>query len=440
MKRKWILCLLPVLASLLLAGCNIRTVEDMYKLPKRSEEFTNLQSVMDKAMTGLEYSAPISGEHQQTVQMSDLDGDGNVEYILFAKGTADKPLQIFIFSGDGESYALVDTIECSGTAFEQVEYVRLNDRPGYEMVVGRQVSDEVLRSVTVYTMAGGQMEQLMTANYSKFLCSDMDTDGYSDLLILRPDDSASENGVAELYSADGDTMARSEQVNMSAPADKIKRIILGKLHGGLTAAFVASHVEPSAIITDVYAVVDGVFTNVSFSNESGTSVQTLRNYYVYADDIDSDGILELPSLITMRLPINEKTTEDQYIIRWYAMTAEGGEVNKLYTYHNFVGGWYLELDNENAERIAVSQKGNSYEFGVWDKEYKTFEKLMTVYVLTGQKREEQAHEDNRFVLHRSESTVYAAKLEVASSAYDMTKDNVIKAFHLILQDWKTGET
>ncbi len=440
MKRKWIKVLLPVLAALLLAGCNIRTVEDMYQLPKRSEEFTNLQSVMDSAMTGLDYSAPISGEHQQTVQMSDLNGDGNVEYILFAKGTTDKPLQIFIFSGDGESYALVDTIECSGTAFEQVEYVRLNDRPGYELVVGRQVSDDVLRSVSVYTMVNGQMEQLMTANYSKFLCSDMDSDGHSDLLILRPDDSDSGNGVAELYSADGGSISRSAQVSMSAPADKIKRIILGKLHGGRTAAFVASHVEPSAIITDVYAVVDGVFTNVSFSNESGTSVQTLRNYYVYADDIDNDGILELPSLITMRLPLDEKSTENQYIIRWYSMTADGGEVNKMYTYHNFVGGWYLELDNGLAERIAVSQKGNSYEFGIWDSGYKTFDKLMTIYVLTGQKREEQAHEDNRFVVYRSESTVYAANLEVASAAYDITKDSVIKAFHLILQDWKTGET
>lgn len=440
MKRNWILCLLLVLALLLLAGCSIRTVEDMYKLPKRSEEFTNLQSVMDQAMAGLDYSAPISGEHQQTVQMSDLDGDGNVEYILFAKGSAEKPLQIFIFSGDGESYALVDTIECSGTAFEQVEYVRMNDRAGYELVVGRQVSEDVLRSVSVYSMVDGQMEQLMTANYSKFLCSDMDSDGSSDLLILRPDDSASNSGVAELYSAEGDSMTRSAQVNMSAPADKIKRIILGKLHGGLTAAFVASHVEPNAIITDVYAVVDGTFTNVSFSNESGTSVQTLRNYYVYADDIDNDGILELPSLITMRLPLDEKSAENQHIIRWYSMTPKGEEVDKMYTYHNFVGGWYLQLDDRIAERIAVSQKGNSYEFGVWDPEYTTFERLMTGYVLTGQKREEQAREDNRFVVYRSESTVYAAKLEVASSAYGITKDSVIKAFHLILQDWNTGET
>lgn len=440
MKVKWIVKLLPLLAVLLLCGCNMRTVNEMYQLPKRSEEFTNLQSVMDQAMSGLEYSAPLSGEHQQTVQMADLDGDGAVEYILFAKGSSEKPLQIFIFSGDGEQYRLVDTIECNGSAFEQVEYVRMNDRSGYEMVVGRQVSDQVLRSVSVYTMVGGQMEQLMTASYSKFLCNDLDSDSLSELLLLRPGASDSDNGVAELYSFDNGTMTRSPEVNMSAPADKIKRIILGKLEDGLTAAFVASDVESSAIITDVYAIVNGAFTNVSFSNESGTSVKTLRNYYVYADDIDDDGVLELPSLVTMRLPLDVNSTEDQYIIRWYSMTSDGQEVDKMYTYHNFVGGWYLELDSKLAGRFSVTQKGNGYEFGLWDPEYKSFVKLMTIYVLTGQKREELALEDNRFVVYRGESTVYAANLEVASSAYGMSKDSITHAFHLILQDWKTGET
>ena len=149
MNRKWSLQAVLGAVILLLTACNMRTVEDLYCVPKRSEEFTNLQSVMDAAMAGLEYSSPLSGEHQQTVQMADLDGDGEEEYLLFAKGSAEKPLKILIFSGDGESYELLDTIESNGSAFDQVEYIRMNDRPGYELVVGCQVSDQVLRSVSV---------------------------------------------------------------------------------------------------------------------------------------------------------------------------------------------------------------------------------------------------------------------------------------------------
>ena len=435
MKRKWIGFVVLAMAVILLYGCS-STVYEMYRLPKRSEEFTNLQSIMDQVMVGLEYCAPISGENQQTVQMADLNGDGINEHILFAKGTSDKPLQIFIFTENGDEYILADTISCNGSAFEQVEYVRMNGKPGYEMVVGSQVSDQVVRSVSVYTMVDGVMEQILTTNYSKFICNDLNSDAMAELMILRPGDTDSDNGIAELYSFAEGEMSRSAQVNMSAPADKIKRIILGRLEGGRSAVFVASDVLGSAIITDVYAVIDGTFSNVSFSNESGTSVQTLRNYYVYADDIDSDGVLELPSLISMPA----ESAGDQHIIRWYSMMPDGTEVDKMYTYHNFVGGWYLQLDNELASRFSVVQKGNSYEFSIFDDKKSTTEKLMTIYMFTGQKREEMAQEDNRFVVFRDESVIFAANLEVASAAYNMTKGSLTNAFHLILQDWKTGET
>ena len=51
---------------MLLSGCSFRTVNEFYSLPKRSEGYTNLQSVMQSAMSGWEYAAPQSGEYQHT--------------------------------------------------------------------------------------------------------------------------------------------------------------------------------------------------------------------------------------------------------------------------------------------------------------------------------------------------------------------------------------
>ena len=84
MLKKWILLLSCVMA-LLLAGCGASTVEDMYAPPRRSEAFNELQTAIDRAMVGMEYAAPDSGDNRQTVQMAVLDGDGVEEYILFAR-------------------------------------------------------------------------------------------------------------------------------------------------------------------------------------------------------------------------------------------------------------------------------------------------------------------------------------------------------------------
>ena len=438
--KKNIALVLLLLAVCLLTGCNMRTIDELYCLPKRSEAYNNLQSQIDNAMVGYEYCAPISGENRQRVQMVDLNGDGEEEYLLFAKGSTDAPLRIFIFTGDGKEYVLLDSITATGSAFEQVEYVQMDDKSGAEIVLGCQVSNQVIRTLAVYTMTDGQMEQMMTANYSKFVCHDLDKDNCSELLILRPGATAADNGIAELYGVENGIMERSQEVSMSEPSDAIQRIMVGKLDDGLRAVYVASDVEGSAIITDVYAIVNNVFTNVSFSNESGTSVQTLRNYYVYADDIDEDGVLELPDLITMSYEGNTLSSENQHLIRWYAMDSKGNEIDKMYTYHNVVGGWYMRLNQSIAEQIIVIQQGNSYEFHIWEADQQLSHKVMTVYVLTGQKREEQAQIDNRFVLHRTESTVYAANLDVASAAYGLFKEDVINSFHMILTDWKTGET
>lgn len=429
-----------VLAMLLLNGCATRTVDELYCLPKRSEEYNSLQSAIDEVMGDLSYCAPMSGEHLQTVQRADLDGDGVDEYLLFAKGTSDKPLQILIFREAEDQYILSDRVYSAGGAFDVVEYARVDDQPGYELIVGHRVSEQVQRSVVVYRFENGKAVSLLNASYTKFVPCDLNADGRTGLLVLRPGEGGEQNGVAEVYTYLNGAMERSNQAEMSEPVEKIKRIITGKLHGGYPAVYVASAVDEKSIITDVFTLAENRFQNISFSNESGTSVQTLRNYFVYADDIDEDGVVELPNLINMHIPEGTNATEMQYLIRWYAMNTGGEEIEKKYTFHNFQGGWYLTLGSQWAYRVAVVQQGSVYEFYLWDDLFQTSQKMMTIYVLTGENREAQATSNNRFVLYKSDTVVYAANLEVASASCGITQDSLTKSFHLIQQDWKNGET
>lgn len=437
--RKKFICLL-LFAALMLTGC-MRTVDQMYEIPKRSEDFKELQSAIDAAMQGHSYSAPLSGENQQAVQMADLDGDGVQEFLLFAKCDSERPLRIMVFRQVQQRYTHTQTIESNGSSFDLVEYVQMDDKPGLELVVGSQLADQVLRSVSVYTFDEELVPQLqVSANYTKFLSVDLDADGLTELFVFHPGQSDTDNGVAALYGMEDGMMERSNEVGISQPADKLKRILVGKLHNGQSAVYAASTVDETAIVTDVFAWISDSLANVSFLNESGTSVHTMRNYYVYADDIDSDGVVELPDLITMVALEPTLSTDRHDLIRWYAMTDTGAEIDKCYTYHNFVGGWYLELDSLWASRLTVRSQGNYYELFLWNKDFSEAEKILSIFVLTGQNREEQAQTEQRFILHSTDTVTYAASLEAAAAEYGITQSRIIKAFQLIQQDWKTGET
>lgn len=439
MKKR--ILLLTLLTALLLSGCAMRTVGEMYTPPKRSEEYKELQAAIDTAMYGLTFSSPQSGENQQTVQMADLDGDGMDEILVFAKGASEKPLQVLIFQQDKEgNVRTMDTIGSNGLAFEQVEYVEFDERPGCELVVGIQVSDQVLRSVAVYSFHNGDAELLLLNSYSKFLTCDLDLNGRRELMVFRPGEAETERGMAVLYSSWNGQIERSVETELSASTARIRRILPGKLQGDVPAVFVASSANVNEIVTDIFALVDGRLTNISFSSEADTSIRTLRNFYVYADDIDNDGVVELPSLITMKPVSLWRDEEQKFLLRWFSLDAEGWEMDKMFTYHNYVGGWYIQLDGSWASRASVDQGENFYTFYVWNESYDRATELFTLYILTGANRDEEVTKEGRFALYRSEGVAYGASLADAAAQYNLTEENLTACFRLIRQDWQTGET
>lgn len=431
------------LICLCLSGCILRTTDEMYRLPKRSAEYNDLQKAIDGVMEGLSYSAPVFGENQQLIQMSDLDGDGEEEVLLFAKSSGENPLKIFILGKVDGSYQKIAAIESVGSGYEQAEYAQVDGKGGMELIVGRQVGEGVPYSLSVYSFPASGPELLLTTNYARFLTYDLDRDQKQELFVLSQDPEAG-TGIAALYYFGSEDIERSTEAVMSVPADQVRRIAAGNMCSNTPAVFVASVYDENTIITDVYAYLNGKLTNVSLSNESGTSMETIRNYYVYADDIDGDGLIELPALLPMRTVEGQPENENQNLIQWYNLTRTGGERVKLTTYHNYSDGWYVVLPENWVDRISVlpggdGETGKSYVFCGWNDSGK-MEKILTIYACSGDDREERAIENGRFVVGRKAEVVYCVSLGSGPMAKELTQADVIEHFHLIQIAWKTGET
>lgn len=443
LRKKLAVALLLCLAASLLSGCLIRTTDQMYCLPRRSQEYEDLQKAVDAVMSGLKFSAPTFGENQQTLQMADLDGDGQAEAILFAKNAGEsEPLRIFVFHKTQEGYEVMTELRGSGSAFEQVEYAQIDGEPGLELIVGRKLGEEVPHSLAVYSFRSGKAERLLSTSYARFLTIDLTSSGNREIFLLTQDEETGK-GLAELYFWGADGMERSAEAVMSVSADRVKRIVTGDMCTGTPAVFVASVYDENSIITDVYAMLDGRLTNVSLSNESGTSVETIRNYYVYAGDMDGDGLIELPKLLPMESGEGD-TAEAQGLIRWYNLTRSGGERDKLTTYHNYAGGWYVALPEAWQDRISVLPGGDgagaaSYVFGLWNSEG-NMERLFTIYAFSGEDRESRAADGANFELGRKDDVIYCAALGTGAEAATLTAADVTGLFHFIQIAWKTGET
>lgn len=70
--KRMLLAVLAAAMSLVLSGCFVKTVDELYTLPKHSDEYNRLEQAIDQVMSSqnASYAAPVSGMNQQSVQLA----------------------------------------------------------------------------------------------------------------------------------------------------------------------------------------------------------------------------------------------------------------------------------------------------------------------------------------------------------------------------------
>lgn len=430
-----LLCVLVLLLSQ--GGCFLDPAENLYAVPKQPESFYNLQSAIDAVMgDSATYSAPVSGENQQAVQTADLDGDGDDEAIVYINNGGDTPLCLCVFDRQDDCYSLLGKIEGVGSAFDKVEYLQFDGESGSEILVGRRLSDSVMQLLSVYSVRDGELVELLNAQYDEFITTDLDGDGLRDIILLSQDADAT-NGVAVYYHWSDGQPVRELEADLSAPVSSVKRIITGKMCRDTKAVFVASNYEEGLIVTDIFGLRDGTFTNFSRSAE----VQTVREYYVYSNDIDADGLIELPRLIDLPSLEGDESTVGQSLILWYNLLLSGREEQKCLTYHNYSGGWYLSIPEDWADTLAVGRitalgSASGYRFV----EISSGEEIFRIVATSSDDAAKNIAEEGWTQLQQKGGITYAFRLGSAAERFDLDEATLRSMFHLIRVDWKTGET
>lgn len=439
MKR---LLLFVILFSLIfsLSGCFLDPAESLYAMPQQSRDFYDLQNAVEEILPdGGAYSPPVSGDNQQAVQLADLDGDGENEAIVYIRGAGDAPMSLCIFHKQGENYHLLAKLDGAGSAFDRVQYAQLDGLGGSEIVVGRRISEQVTCSLSVYSLHDGVVSELLSTGYAEFITTDLNADTLTDLVILRNDADA-KNGIAEFYHWTEDQLYREVEARMSAPVHAVKRIITGNMSRGIPTVFVASEYEENTIITDVFGIYGGTFSNLALDEGADTAVQTVREYYVYSSDIDDDGLIELPRVIPLGSLPEDSTSENQSLISWYNLSPGGGEEVKALTYHNYSGGWYLSVPEDWADRLIVTRSSAfdsvlTHTFSLLTQEGE-LRQLFSLAALSGESAQRVQNDPDWIRINTKGEISYFCCITDSSIPLQDIKDS----FHFIRVDWNTGET
>ena len=447
--KKWAALLMMMSLSLVLAGCAMPKLtldpEELYALPELSARYTTLNQQLNAIQeSSAEYAAPVSGSNIQPVQMVDLDGDGREEALaFFRQSDGEKPLKIYVFTDNGNSYTQTAVIEGSGLAVYSIAYSDMNGDGRMELIVGWRVSMD-LQALAVYALEPGGARELARSNYVKYAVADLNGDGMQELTVFR----ANQNGVgaADCYLWKNGALTLSSTIRVSMTMAELSqqgKVTVGTLRSGEPALFVTGVAEGMRAMTDVLLLRGGELNNAVLSPTTGVSGESSRFRALYPADINGDGVTEVPR--TAALYGEELEGDTAQRVDWISFDAAGAAIRVLSTYHAIEDGWYLQLPDGWADTIYVGRSASADEasvtFYMGDSRDQSYTPVLRITTLSGSNRERLAVRTGRFILGRNDGVIYAGELLKGNEGWadGVTEDEVRNAFSLIAPEWSAGD-
>lgn len=440
-----------LLAGLLaLSGCTFEAVDELYALPALPEEYSQLQSIIQSTIDelGAEYATINYGSNTSTIQLLDLNGDGEQEtaavFLRVPVATAEeKSMRACLFRrGSDDLYRLAYVVEGSGTSINSVSYVDVTGDGASELVVSWQMSAKV-HILTVHTLdVSGAIELLSTTYNEAYLLADLDGDGLEEITVFQQDSTGEGVNRAEYYDYVDGQMTMVSTAPLSANISDVTSSDVGTLSDGAVGLFVTSEYD-GGVLTDILTLDGGVLRNVTYDQDSGFSVSTARSYTdVGAADINKDGVMEIP-LPVQAASLSGDEPSGQYLIYWRQFDSAGAVATICVTYHSIADGWYLLLPNGWPGHITVARDDSMSVRGeravvfyyLPEEEDGQPTAFFTLYRLTGNNRSARAKLTGRVTLYNDGSTIYCGLLD--ESVWDCGVDitELSRRFNVITAEW-----
>lgn len=435
MKYKRAILLAMLLAALcVLSACGYdSTVEDLFALPRVPDEFTGLSQQIEELLSaGYEYAPPTAGQNIQSVQMEDLNGDGETEAIVFLRKPNDeKPMKIMVFQKVNGSYARLCTVESSGSSVDSVSYEDLTGDGSLELVVGWKISSTV-QTVAVYNI-GREAIPLMTSGYTRFAVQELNPENPPGLFVLHSDSDGTP--MAEVYTWQTNIFGVAYRCGLSSTMADLGRgsVVKGMLIGEKPALFVTGVNDSGNAVTDILSwdASSGV-TNLAIDDASGKTrvIQPYRQ--LIPQDMNGDGVTEVP------YPDDGSSGGDS-LTYWVQFNRLGRGILVAQGYHCQSGNWFFLMPDDLWGKVSAT----SEEIVAGENQitlYVDDTAVLSLYTITNENRDNRAEMGERFLLRRQPGVDYAAELYADAGRFGLDVQTVKDNFRMAVTTWLPSDS
>jgi hypothetical protein len=444
-KRVLFLCLTLTLA--LAAGCFSQFEDELYRLPQMPAEMRQLQSLIERELTGgAQYAPPASGTNRQPVQIRQDGGEEIAVVFLRFPGETAPRVRIYT-KADGE-FVFAGEIEGVGDQVDRVDFTNLYGG-GIGILLSWRLIGSSLRALSVYYWAEGALAEVFTRNIDNYTL--VRSENVPDSLLLITLAAGEQPGMAEWHLMGEDGFTAAATAPLSDGMRELKRIRLGTLADGALAAFVTGELYNGLVITDIFAFADEQMRNITYDDAFGQSLGTMRRDIVPVTAIDD--VVCLPQPVHLPLHPDSVTWDLFERIDWYVFDSTGAETLFVSTVHKLDAGWYFILPEGWGQGLVLSRDDSRSALGERVLHLYFYEhigspvRLASFFSLTGTARARAmqsagaANAERVLILELSEVAIAATLYELPDWLAELTvgMDDLKAAVRAIEPEWFSFE-
>jgi len=250
-----------------------------------------------------------------------------------------------------------------------------------------------------------------------------------------------------MLSLQSDGEMTSASARMTDGVTAISRVRTGTLSDGAMGVYVEGASKDGSLITDVFACQNDQIYNVVATaaalSETIPAPTTARTLTIYSQDINDDGMLEVPFPVSK----DDGNGGTFWLIEWYVYSGSGERTYVETTYHDTTDGWYYVIPRAWEDTVKIRRYDDvagehTIFFSDYDESTGEMEDFLAIYTLSGTNRTDRSTLTDRFILKESGDVIYAAELlgDARIQGFSLGQQTVENNFNIIYSEWETGES
>ncbi len=426
--KKTAAVLLLMCFLLCLAGCGINMFENVEILrpPGVTGSNSGIRECIEASSGGnyvLKY--PAHGSFRSAVIVKDLDFDGVDECVAFFKPDASDNIKVMVASLKEDVWQIDADFAESFAQIDTVDFCDLNGDGMEEIVVGWGGFNALPDKIAVYAVIDGEFKRLCAeSTYDSFYCGRF-TDSKFDSIILLTLSRADCQAKASLVTMNDqrNDLKLASDVEMNSDVAAFDRVSYGYINKNKYGLAIDGHMSNGKYVTQVVCCEGKTTIGVPYSHKC--------DYSVKCCDINRDGIIEIPSVSSLKTEEGYEPSDDVCFVTWNDLNLEKNTLNpKDYTVFCESDNWLYKVNGDFKDKNTVSpEKDGGYGFYKWNSEAYVPKKDELLFVI---KRfdEQYGHSGDDGSKYeeivRDGSLCYAARIESQSGiSVEEIKENII---------------